>query len=85
MDTSEDALNQAVGAELRAERARIGWSRDETAERAGVPVRTLQRYEDGSRAIPVPVLWRLLTAFAVDFAEFERAVTRTRDQQQATD
>lgn len=86
MDTSEeDALNRAVGAELRAERARVGWSRSETADRAGVPAISLQRYEDGARAIPIPALWRLLTAFGVDFADFEAAVNRTRGQQQSTD
>lgn len=69
-------INKAIGAELRAARARRDWSRDQLAEASGVPTPTLRRYEDGIRSIPVSSLVRVLDALKVTAADFDAAVRR---------
>lgn len=69
-------INTAVGAEIRAARARCGWSRKELSARSEVPAATLRRYEDGSRAIPVGTLVRLTTALEIDISDINRVIQR---------
>lgn len=69
-------INSAVGAELRAARARRDWSRDELSTRSGVPTATLRRYEEGVRSVPVDTLVRLIAALDMDVADIERAIQK---------
>ena len=76
----DGAVNAAAGAEIRAGRARKDWSRDRLAEEAGLAARTLQRYEEGSRSMPVEVLWRLLVALDMDVSDIDRAISAARKE-----
>ena len=67
-------INRAVGAELRAARARRGWSRSELVERSGVSLPSLRRYEDGLRSVPVGALVRLISELNMDVADIDRAI-----------
>lgn len=49
-------LSEALAAQVRAERAAAGLSRDELSERAGVPVSTLRRIESGERVATITQL-----------------------------
>lgn len=69
-------INNAVGAELRAARARRDWSRDELAERSGVPAATLRRYEDGTRTVPVTTLVALVRALGIGIDDIGHAIQR---------
>ncbi|PQM45714.1 hypothetical protein C1Y40_04158 [Mycobacterium talmoniae] len=77
MDASR--INLAVGAELRAARARHGWSREELAERSGVSPVSIRRYEGGMRSIPVDVLVCLIEVLKIDIADIDRAIQRSGD------
>lgn len=77
MTITDDDRNKAIGAALRAERARLGWSRDQTHEATGIPPSTLRRYESGERAITAPTLWKLLEAFGIGFGDFMHQVERS--------
>lgn len=75
-------VNKAVGAELRAARARQDWSRDQLAEISGVPAPTLRRYEDGSRSVPVDTLVRLLAALKITVADIDAAIRSANDAEE---
>lgn len=57
--------NDAVGSEIRAARARHGWSRSELAAKADVPEVSLERYESGKREIPLPAMLALASALEI--------------------
>lgn len=61
-----DAYTLAVAAQLRAEIAAAGLSVVGAAKKSGVPRGTLVRYLDGTREIPVSVMYRLALALGVD-------------------
>lgn len=67
-------INKAVGAELRAARARQGWSREQLEERSGVSAATLRRYEAGTRSVPVETLVKLLSALKIKLADIDAAI-----------
>lgn len=69
-------INKAVGAELRAARARRGWSREELSKRSGVTVISMRRYEAGTRSVPVDALAYLMSALDLDVADIDRAIKR---------
>ena len=69
-----DRINRAVGAELRAARARRGWSRDELEKESGVKAASLRRYEDGSRSVPVDTLVKLLSALKISVIDIDAAI-----------
>lgn len=73
-----DRFNEAVAAELRAERARKGSTYAEIIEATGIAQSTLQRYLKGERDIPVPAYMDLCRALQVDprliFERAEKAV-----------
>jgi len=71
-------INEAVGAELRAARARRGWSREQLAERSGIPAATLRRYEDGTRSIPVDTLSAVVAELGLSVADIDRAIQQAR-------
>lgn len=66
MAEAGDAFNAALAGVLRAERIRRGLLIRELAERAGVHVNTLQRYEGGHRDIPIPALYDICAGLGVE-------------------
>lgn len=50
-----------TASEFAAERSRLGWSQSELADRLGVHVRTIGKWERGERGIPEPVARLLAT------------------------
>ncbi|GAM48284.1 DNA-binding protein [Nocardia seriolae] len=70
-----DGINRAVGEELRAARARRGYTRTELAEASGVAVSTIQRFENGERSPDMHQLFALSNALDVSPTEImDRAV-----------
>lgn len=67
-------INAAVGAELRAARARRGWTRAELAEKSGVTEISIRRYESGTRSVPVDTLVALICALGLPLSDIERAI-----------
>ena len=53
MTTEAPAVSASLAAEIRAEAARIGWSRREVARRADIPSSTLNRWLNGTTAMTV--------------------------------
>lgn len=69
-----DIFNEAVAAELRAQRARIQVSIDEIANRTGFAKTTVLNYMNNKRQIPVPAFTELCRALDVSpVAIFEAA------------
>jgi transcriptional regulator with XRE-family HTH domain len=60
-----EAINAAVAAELRAQRARIGVSYDVLAEQTGLSKSAVFKYLKGTRSIPVPALYDLCDALGI--------------------
>jgi transcriptional regulator with XRE-family HTH domain len=66
MDESQlAALGAAVAARLRAERARLDLSLARVAERSGVAVMSVSRYENG-KLPTVAALYKLAAAYGVE-------------------
>ena len=67
-DVNTAKLIEAVGALLRAERARANLTLREAAARAGVTYATLSRYEQAKQDKPMrlDVLYRLAAAYGVE-------------------
>jgi len=61
-----DAYTLAVAAQLRAEIAAAGLSVVAASKRSGIPRGTLVRYLDGTREIPVSVMYRIAHALGLD-------------------
>jgi transcriptional regulator with XRE-family HTH domain len=73
MSTSDEApmsaVLEALGREIKAERTRRGWSREELAERAGLGSwRQVGKIERGERGQMVEV-WRIAEALGVALSE----------------
>lgn len=60
-----DKINQAVAAELRAQRARVRISFDELTERTGYAKTTVFNYLNGKRDIPIPALANICQALDI--------------------
>ena len=58
-------IREQAAANLRAERARLGWTQAKTAEAAGISVSSLKAYESGKRDIPFTVAVKLADVYAV--------------------
>ncbi|MFD6352953.1 helix-turn-helix domain-containing protein [Nocardia tengchongensis] len=70
-----DGINRAVGEELRAARARRGYTRVELSAASGVAVSTIQRFENGERSPDMHQLFALCNALDVSPLEvMDRAV-----------
>ena len=54
-----------IAANLRAERARKGWSRRELAEATGIPETTIVTYECGYSRIPLETAWVFADVFGM--------------------
>lgn len=86
MAEAGDAFNAALAAVLRAERLRRGLLIRELAERAGMHVNTLQRYESGHRDIPIPALYDICAGLGVEPRRMvERAEARFLAEQVESD
>ena len=60
------ACNKEKVAEvIRAERARLGWSREKLAEESGIPSATIGAYEKGENRITLENAWALADVFAL--------------------
>jgi transcriptional regulator with XRE-family HTH domain len=60
-----------LGLALRLARERRGWSREELAERAGLKVDVIARWEDGPKALHLTSLGRILAALGLSLGELE--------------
>lgn len=65
----DDELLRLLGARLRAARARRGWSQQQLADGAGVELRSVSRFETGTRALSIFMLYRLANVLGVPPAE----------------
>lgn len=70
----DNRINQAVGAEIRAARARQGWTREQLEEASGVPIVSIRRYEGGTRSIPVDTLVKLVSALKITISDIDNAI-----------
>lgn len=61
-----------IAGELRAQRARLGWSFAELEERSGVPTSTADRALRGKSGIPVEILIQLCVGMGMDVGELLR-------------
>ena len=58
-----------VAGELRAQKARRGWTLDDLEERTGIPRTTIDRILKGQSAIPVEILIPLCIGMDLDAGE----------------
>jgi len=59
----------SIASQIRAARARLGWSQEQLAERAGVSPRTVKRAENEGRPPPSgPILKRIVNATGATIA-----------------
>lgn len=70
-------LDAVVGANLRAQRTRVGYSLDELAGRAGVSRTLLGQIELGRQLPSISVMWRIAQALGVPFSTLLSSPTRT--------
>lgn len=74
MDTMNDAFTNALARVLRHELLDARMTKKALAEETTIGLRTLDRYMDGSRAIPMDSFWRICKALGVPAADvFEQA------------
>lgn len=77
--TSEDYINEAVAAELKAAHTAEGLSRKQLAAKTGIPMVSLERFLNAKRDISVRTLGLIADASNIDPAEImERAQKRAR-------
>lgn len=74
-----DAINRAVGEELRAARGRRGLTRPQLAEASGVAVSTIQRFENGERSPDMHQLVALCGALGVSPLEIMGRAVKLAD------
>ena len=75
------ALDIAAGAEIRAARARLGWSQQKFAEESGISFGSLRRYEAGERSMKVEQMDRLCRVLGIQLAEVLDAIAAAGEQQ----
>ena len=59
-----------IGSRLTARRQRLRLSLADVAQRCGVPLQQIHRYEIGSNIISAPMLWQLSKCLDVDIRYF---------------
>ncbi len=75
--TAEEArLDAALGAEVRAMRARRGWTQETLAEATGYNKKTIARLEHGERAMTVTQLYKICRAFGIRPSELVGAAEK---------
>ena len=70
-----------IAGELRAQKARLGWTLDEIEIRSGVPRTTVDRAMKGKTALAVEVLLPLCLAMGLDAASLVAAAQESSDTQ----
>jgi transcriptional regulator with XRE-family HTH domain len=63
-----DSVRQRIGAAVRSERTRTGWSAAELARRAGISKASISQLESGAGNPSVETLWSLSDALGVPFS-----------------
>lgn len=63
-----DSVRQRIGAAVRRERSRTGWSAAELARRAGISKASISQLESGAGNPSVETLWALSDALGVPFS-----------------
>lgn len=81
IDGPQQGLNAAVAAQLRAERAALGWTIDELAQRADIPAISVRRYLKGERQIDVSVLYALASALGLTAGQVVEAAQERLDRE----
>lgn len=76
MTTYGDQVNQAVAAELRAQRARVGSTIDELVTATGLSKTSVLNYLNNKRDIPMPAFAELCRALRIDQVEIFRAAQK---------
>lgn len=75
--TAEEArLDAALGAEVRAMRARRGWSQEALADRTGYNKKTITRLERGERAMTIAQMYKICKAFGIRPSELVGAAEK---------
>jgi hypothetical protein len=66
MDNHRNEVKPAVGAQMKAEIFGAGLNIKTASNKTGINYRTLIRYIDGERNIPVPVVYQIADAVGLD-------------------
>jgi transcriptional regulator with XRE-family HTH domain len=66
------AAQGRLAASVKRERARLGWTQEQAAERAGLNIRHYQKVEEGTVNVTLRTVEMLATAFGVDIADMLR-------------
>lgn len=81
MGTGDKERTIRITAEtIRAEKAARGLTQKALAERAGIPLQTFIRYEQGKRDIPMGALLQIVDALGVGFPTFARRLQDRLDE-----
>lgn len=59
-----------IGVAIRSRRKELGWSQDELAEKIGVTLHQMQRYESGRTILNVENVQRIATILGLPVADF---------------
>lgn len=65
LDAETDAVNIAIGNEIRGLRGRRRWNQEQLAQAIGVDKKTVGRLERGERSLTVTLLYKLCKVFGV--------------------
>ena len=63
--TSQELIDQHVGARIRHGRMLLGWSQSELAAALGVTFQQIQKYESGANRISAARLWQIAQRFGL--------------------
>lgn len=75
-DYSDEDFSRAVGVEIVAARKMRGISQEDLALRAGIGLRSLQRYEVGDRDLTLKVLWAFTEVLGMEAADLLAAAQK---------
>lgn len=75
----------ALGRTIAAERIAKGWKQEDLAERAGIHVNSLRRYELGQRDIPHQATIAVAEAFGLRASELVKLSEDRADREVATE
>jgi transcriptional regulator with XRE-family HTH domain len=70
ISVTKDGVSIHIGRRLTARRLSLHLSLAEVAQRCGVTLQQIHRYETGANTISAPMLWQLARCLGVDIAYF---------------
>lgn len=73
-------LTRQVAAEVHVQRAALDWTRQDLAERVGIPDDVLAQIENGSGVIDLDLLGKFAHVFALDVPDFIATAIRNSEQ-----